>query len=172
MSRSVAFSLERSAIFSARSRSLWKLLWIFLISSLLEENWAWMSAGRYSYRQHRHGIVITGNAGSAAWKCIMTVTSLERDTEWSKPLLESQVCRLKTHPPFSWTHHAVWFGHPTRTKKKKTTVRHTSYSLPWISLLRHHSNNVKPTFTHYISCCDTFFRICKIVALKRWVHDL
>ena len=38
MSRSVAFSFERSAIFSALSRSLWKLLWIFLISSLLVEN--------------------------------------------------------------------------------------------------------------------------------------
>lgn len=47
-SRSVAFSCERSAIFSALSRSRWKLLWIFLISSLLVENWAWMSAGRYS----------------------------------------------------------------------------------------------------------------------------
>lgn len=47
--RSVAFSLERSAIFSALSRSLWKLLWIFLISSLLVENWTWMSVGRHSY---------------------------------------------------------------------------------------------------------------------------
>lgn len=50
MRRSVAFSFERSAIFSALSRSLWKLLWMFLISSLLVENWDWMSAGRYSYR--------------------------------------------------------------------------------------------------------------------------
>lgn len=50
MRRSVAFSFERSAIFSALSRSFWKLLWIFLISSLLVENWAWMSAGRYSYK--------------------------------------------------------------------------------------------------------------------------
>ena len=50
MRRSVAFSLERSAILSALSRSFWKLLWIFLISSLLVENWAWMSAGRYSYK--------------------------------------------------------------------------------------------------------------------------
>ena len=48
MSKSVAFSLERSAIFSARSRSLWKLLWMFLINSLLAENWFWMSVGRYS----------------------------------------------------------------------------------------------------------------------------
>lgn len=50
MRRSVAFSLERSAIFSALSRSLWKLVWIFLISSLLVKNWAWISAGRYSYK--------------------------------------------------------------------------------------------------------------------------
>lgn len=48
MRRSDALSLERSTIFSALSRSLWKLLWIFLIISLLVENWAWMSAGRYS----------------------------------------------------------------------------------------------------------------------------
>lgn len=46
MRRSDALSFERSAIFSALSRSLWKLLWIFLISSRLVENWAWMSAGR------------------------------------------------------------------------------------------------------------------------------
>ena len=57
MSRSVAFSFERSAIFSALSRSLWKLLWIFLISSLLVENWAWMSAGRYSYRENNKKVL-------------------------------------------------------------------------------------------------------------------
>lgn len=38
MRRSAAFSFERSAIFSALSRSLWKLLWMFLIISLLVEN--------------------------------------------------------------------------------------------------------------------------------------
>lgn len=53
MRRSAAFSFERSAIFSALSRSLWKLLWIFLMSSLLVENWTWMSVGRYSYKNRR-----------------------------------------------------------------------------------------------------------------------
>lgn len=52
--RSVAFSLERSAIFSALSRSLLKLLWIFLINSRLVKNWAWISAGRSSCRKSQH----------------------------------------------------------------------------------------------------------------------
>lgn len=52
--RSVAFSLERTAIFSALSRSLLKLLWMFLIKSRLVKNWAWISAGRYSCRKIQH----------------------------------------------------------------------------------------------------------------------
>lgn len=79
ISRSVAFSLERSAIFSALSRSLLKLLWTFLINSRLVENWAWMSAGRYSYRKERQ--LSTGNSLSfslnaqqtLAWVAILLV---------------------------------------------------------------------------------------------------
>lgn len=79
ISRSVAFSLERSAIFSALSRSLLKLLWIFLINSRLVENWPWMSAGRYSYQRERQ--LSTGNSlwfsisarQTLAWVAILLV---------------------------------------------------------------------------------------------------
>lgn len=136
MRRSVAFSLERSAIFSALSRSLWKLLWIFLIRSLLVENWAWMSAGRYSYRTDQFKFLNTGNC-SGGNKCqdFSVICDL-----CDKPLPGLRLCWSWTHRRFSCKRHAAWSEHPVWGERGEECVSGKRHWSNW--------NRIRFTVSH------------------------